>query len=72
MEHWWKDIDRGKLKYLEKKLPQCQFVHHTCSLGSRLLSSADKDSMSALFTDIRLFIIAATGEEGQKAGDISD
>jgi hypothetical protein len=25
---WWNDIDRGKLKNLEKNLSQCNFVHH--------------------------------------------
>jgi hypothetical protein len=25
---WWNDIDRGKLKDLEKILSQCHFVHH--------------------------------------------
>jgi hypothetical protein len=28
MEHWWNDTDRGKLKYWEKILSQCHFVHH--------------------------------------------
>jgi hypothetical protein len=28
MEPWWSDIDRGKLKNLEKSLSQCYFVHH--------------------------------------------
>jgi hypothetical protein len=28
MEHWWNDTDRGKLKYWEKNLSQCYFVHH--------------------------------------------
>jgi hypothetical protein len=28
MEHWWNDTDRGKPKYLEKNLSQCQFVYH--------------------------------------------
>jgi hypothetical protein len=23
MQYWWNDNDRGKLKYLEKNLPQC-------------------------------------------------
>jgi hypothetical protein len=27
-ELWWIDIDRGKLKNLEKILSQCHFVHH--------------------------------------------
>ena len=27
MEHWWNDTDRGKLKYKEKNLSQCHFVH---------------------------------------------
>jgi len=25
---WWNDTDRGKLKYWEKNLSQCYFVHH--------------------------------------------
>ena len=28
MEHWWLCTDRGKLKYSEKNLLQCHFVHH--------------------------------------------
>jgi hypothetical protein len=28
MEHWWNYPDRGKLKYWEKNLSQCHFVHH--------------------------------------------
>jgi hypothetical protein len=28
MEQWWNDIDRQKLKDLEKDLTQCHFVHH--------------------------------------------
>jgi hypothetical protein len=28
MEHRWNEIDRGKLKYWEKNLSQCHFVHH--------------------------------------------
>jgi len=27
MEQWWNDTDRGKLKYWEKNLSQCHFVH---------------------------------------------
>jgi hypothetical protein len=27
MEHWWNYIDRGKLKYWERNLSQCHFVH---------------------------------------------
>jgi hypothetical protein len=52
MEHWWNDTDRGKLQYLEKKLSQCQFVHHMCILDSQLLTSAGMERM--FFTDIRL------------------
>jgi len=25
---WWNDNDKGKLKFLEKNLSQCHFVHH--------------------------------------------
>jgi hypothetical protein len=28
MVHWWNDNERGKLKYPEKTLSQCHFVHH--------------------------------------------
>ena len=28
MEHWWNDTDRGKPKYWNKTLSQCNFVHH--------------------------------------------
>jgi len=28
MEQWWNDIDRRKLKYLDKNLSQCHLVHH--------------------------------------------
>ena len=28
MEHWWDEIDRGKLKYWGKNLSQCHCVHH--------------------------------------------
>jgi hypothetical protein len=28
MEHRWNEIDRGKPKYSEKNLSQCNFVHH--------------------------------------------
>jgi hypothetical protein len=28
MEHWWNDTDRRKVKYSDKNLPQCHFVHH--------------------------------------------
>jgi len=28
MEHWWNDTGRGKLKYWERNLSQCHFVHH--------------------------------------------
>jgi hypothetical protein len=28
MEQWWNHIDRRKLKYLDKNLSQCHFVHH--------------------------------------------
>jgi len=25
---WWNDIDKGKLKYLEKNMFQCPIVYH--------------------------------------------
>jgi hypothetical protein len=28
-EHPWNETDRGKPKYSEKNLSQCNFVHHT-------------------------------------------
>jgi hypothetical protein len=28
MGHLWNEMDRGKLKYSEKNLSQCHFVHH--------------------------------------------
>jgi hypothetical protein len=28
MEHRWNEIERGKPKYSEKNLSQCQFVYH--------------------------------------------
>jgi hypothetical protein len=28
VEQWWNDTDRGKLKYSEKTLSECYFVHH--------------------------------------------
>jgi hypothetical protein len=28
MEHWWNETDRGKPSYWEKKLSQCQSIHH--------------------------------------------
>jgi hypothetical protein len=28
MEQWWNDIDRGKLKNLERNLSYQHFVHH--------------------------------------------
>jgi hypothetical protein len=28
MEQWWNDTDRGKPKYWEKTLSQCDFVYH--------------------------------------------
>ena len=28
MEHWWNDTDRGNLKYWEKNLSLCHYVHH--------------------------------------------
>jgi hypothetical protein len=27
MEQWWNDTDRVKLKYWEKNMSQCHFVH---------------------------------------------
>jgi hypothetical protein len=27
-DHWWNNPDGGKLKYLEKNLSQCHFVHN--------------------------------------------
>jgi len=28
MEHWWNDIDKEQLKYSDKNMSQCHFVHH--------------------------------------------
>jgi hypothetical protein len=28
MDHWWKDTDRRKQKYLDINLPQWPFDHH--------------------------------------------
>jgi len=28
MDQWWNDADRGNLKYSEKNLSHCHFVHH--------------------------------------------
>jgi hypothetical protein len=28
MEHWWNGTDRGKLKYWNKNLSQCHFIHY--------------------------------------------
>lgn len=28
MQHWWNDTNREKLKYSQKNLSQCHFVHH--------------------------------------------
>jgi hypothetical protein len=28
MEEWWNDTDRGKVRYWEKNLSHCHFVHH--------------------------------------------
>jgi len=28
MEHWWNGIGKGKLKYWERNLSHCHFVHH--------------------------------------------
>jgi len=28
MVHQWNNNEREKLKYLEKKLSQCHFIHH--------------------------------------------
>jgi hypothetical protein len=27
MEHWWYDTDEGKMKYPDKNLSRCHFVH---------------------------------------------
>jgi hypothetical protein len=35
MEHWCKDIDRGKPKYSEKNLSQCYIVHDKIHVGSK-------------------------------------
>jgi len=32
MDHWWNDTERGKLKYLEKNLPQSHFLHQNHTL----------------------------------------
>jgi len=28
MGHWWKNIDRGKMKYYGRNLSQCYYAHH--------------------------------------------
>jgi hypothetical protein len=28
MDQWWNDTDRGNLKYSEKNLSHCCFIHH--------------------------------------------
>jgi hypothetical protein len=28
MKHWWKKTNKGKLKYIEKNLYHCHFLHH--------------------------------------------
>ena len=33
IEHWWNEIDRGKPKYSEKNLYQCNFVYHKSHMG---------------------------------------
>ena len=33
MEHRWNEIDRGKPKYSEKNLSQCNFVYHKSHMG---------------------------------------
>jgi hypothetical protein len=33
MEHWWNDTDRGKQKYWERNLSQCQFVRHKSQIA---------------------------------------
>jgi hypothetical protein len=33
MEHWWNEIDRGKLKYLGKNLSQCHFVYYKSQMN---------------------------------------
>jgi hypothetical protein len=36
MEHWWNGTDRGKLKYWERNLSQCHFIHHIDGPGIEL------------------------------------
>jgi len=28
MEHLWNDMEKGKLKYWDRNLSECHFVHH--------------------------------------------
>jgi hypothetical protein len=32
MEHWWNNIDKEKLKYSEKNLPQYHLVHRKLNM----------------------------------------
>lgn len=39
MEHWFKDTGAGKLRYSEKTLSQCHFVHPDLAVRSRMLTA---------------------------------
>jgi hypothetical protein len=32
MVHWWNNTDKRTLKYPEKTLSHCQYVHHKCHI----------------------------------------
>jgi len=36
MEHWWNNAEKGKSKYSQRKLYQCQFMYHKSNIPTRL------------------------------------